>query len=269
MYRIGAFSKLGKTTVKTLRHYDEVGLLKPALVDEENGYRYYTTSQLYTLHEAVALRQMGFSVAETLSIIDGHNVAGILTQRRTELKRELDDISEQTLRLEHYISQRKEGLNMEYQAVVKEIPECVIYSKRQVIPHYGALFELIPAIGAAVKQANPGLQCAKPEYCFNIYPDGEYKETDIDIEFCEAVTEFGVESDGIAFKTLPAAMIVSVMHRGSYAGLGSAYAYAFNWIERNGYEPADNPRESYIDGIWNKSSEGEWLTEVQIPLKRR
>ena len=82
MYRIGAFSKFGKTTGKTLRHYDEVGLLKPALVDGENGYRYYTTSQLTALHEIVALRQMGFSVAETLSIVDGHNVAKILSQRR-------------------------------------------------------------------------------------------------------------------------------------------------------------------------------------------
>ena len=73
-------------------------MLKPALVDGENGYRYYTTSQLSALHEIVALRQMGFSVAETLSIVDGHNVAKILSQRRAELKRELDDISEQTLR---------------------------------------------------------------------------------------------------------------------------------------------------------------------------
>jgi effector-binding domain-containing protein len=244
-------------------------LLKPALVDGENGYRYYTTSQLSALHEIVALRQMGFSVAETLSIVDGHNVAEILAQRRTELKRELDDISEQTLRLKHYISQRKEGLNMRYQAVVKEIPECIIYSKRQVIPNYEALFEVIPAIGAAVKQANPSLKCAEPEYCFNIDHDGEYKETDIDIEFCEAVTAFGVEADGITFRTLPAATVVSVMHKGSYEGLGAAYAAALNWIEHNGYEAIDNPRESYIDGIWNKSSKDEWLTEVQIPIKKQ
>jgi len=44
MYRIGIFSKLGRVTIKTLRHYDEMGLLTPAHVDEENGYRYYTPS---------------------------------------------------------------------------------------------------------------------------------------------------------------------------------------------------------------------------------
>ncbi|MDR0841571.1 MAG: MerR family transcriptional regulator [Christensenellaceae bacterium] len=64
MYRIGMFSKLGKVTIKTLRHYDEVGLLPPAQVDAETGYRYYTTEQLFKLHKIVALRQMGFSLAE-------------------------------------------------------------------------------------------------------------------------------------------------------------------------------------------------------------
>jgi effector-binding domain-containing protein len=42
----------------------------------------------------------------------------------------------------------------------------------------------------------------------------------------------------------------------------------FNWIEQNDYEAADDPRESYIDGIWNKESKDEWLTEVQVPISR-
>ena len=39
-------------------------------------------------------------------------------------------------------------------------------------------------------------------------------------------------------------------------------------IEENEYTAADNPRESYIDGIWNKESEDEWLTEIQVPIVR-
>lgn len=58
------------------------------------------------------------------------------------------------------------------------------------------------------------------------------------------------------------------MHKGSYSGLSRAYAYAFKWIEENGYKAVDNPRESYIDGIWNKDSMDEWLTELQIPVKK-
>ena len=43
MFRIGEFSKLSRTTVKTLRYYDEIGLLKPEATDPQSGYRLYTT----------------------------------------------------------------------------------------------------------------------------------------------------------------------------------------------------------------------------------
>lgn len=49
MLRIGEFSKLAKTTVKTLRYYDKVGLLKPAFTDSVTSYRYYTEEQLETM----------------------------------------------------------------------------------------------------------------------------------------------------------------------------------------------------------------------------
>ena len=41
------------------------------------------------------------------------------------------------------------------------------------------------------------------------------------------------------------------------------------WIEENGYEIVDFARESYIDGCWNKSSEADWLTEIQVPVKKK
>jgi effector-binding domain-containing protein len=62
---------------------------------------------------------------------------------------------------------------------------------------------------------------------------------------------------------------VSIMHKGAYAGLQQAYAYAFKWIEENGYVVADAPRESYIDGIWNKEKEEDWLTELQVPIMKK
>jgi len=263
------FSKISKTTIKTLRHYDEVGLLAPAHVDEENGYRYYTTEQLFKLHEIIGLRQIGFSIPEVSAIMAGQHVEEILAQRKDEIESSLSEITDQLFRLNHYISKQKEGYPMNYQAVIKDIPECIVFSKRQVIPNYDALFGLAPALGETVTKANPTLKCAEPEYCFTIYHDGEYKETNIDVEFCEAVTSFGVETDGIVLKTIPAITAVSVMHKGAYKNLGAAYAYVFNWIEQNGYSVTGNPRESYIDGIWNKESEADWLTEVQVPVAKK
>lgn len=269
MYRIGLFSQISKTTIKALRYYDEVGLLSPAHVDEENGYRYYTTEQLVKLHNIISLRQIGFSIDEILAIIAGHNVEEILEQRKSEILSQIRESNDQLSRVNHYISENKEGHKMNYQAVIKELPECIVYSKRMIVPSYDAYFQLIPAIGEEVTKANPTLKCAVPEYCFIIYHDGEYKEKDIDVEYCEAVTEFGVDTGDIKFKKMPGVTAVSVMHKGAYSGLPQAYAYAFKWIEDNGYSVVGNPRESYIDGIWNKESEEDWLTELQVPIVKK
>ncbi|MDD3370042.1 MAG: GyrI-like domain-containing protein [Lachnospiraceae bacterium] len=113
---------------------------------------------------------------------------------------------------------------------------------------------------------NPGIQCPVPEYCFVVYLDGEYKEENRRIEFCEMVDRYGTAPKGVESRKLEAITVVSVMHRGSYADLGLAYAFAAKWIQNNGYLITGNPRESFIDGIWNQDKEENWLTEVQIPV---
>lgn len=266
MYRIGMFSQISKTTVKTLRYYDEVGLLKPIYVDEQTGYRYYATWQLFRLHEILSLRQMGFSIEETEVILSGHEITDVLERRKKELEHQYDEVQKRIFQIDYYIKKRREGMN--YKAMIKEIPECIVFSKRLRIPNYDALMQVVPEIGRQVSEANPSLQCAEPFYCFNVYHDGEYKEKDIDVEVCEAVTEFGIETEGIVFKKSPAITAVCTMHKGPYSEIGAAYAYLFDWIEKNNYKVAANPRESFIDGIRNKESEEEWLTELQIPIQK-
>ncbi len=269
MYRIGPFSKLARVTIKTLHHYDEVGLLTPAYVDGETGYRYYASEQLVRLGEIVSLRQMGFSVPETVAIVDGHNITGILEQRRAELQSEADNVTGRLFRLNNYIHQRNEGVKMNYQAVLKEIPSFIVYTARYTLPNYAALNEIMPALGEKVTKANPGIQCVEPGYCFNVYLDGEYRDKDIHVEICEAVTTRGKDGDGIVFKQIPAITAVSVLHRGPYEKLGDAYAYAVGWVEQNGYRITDNVRESYIDGVWNKDDAADWLTELQVPVEKK
>ena len=269
MYRIGMFSKMGKVTVKTLHHYDEVGLLTPAHVDQETGYRYYDTEQLFALNDILGLRQMGFSIQEITDIFAGRNVEMILAQRRAELISERERATDQLFRLEHYQNQRKDGMKMDYQVVVKEIPACIVFAKRQILPNYAALTQAVPAVGMKVAEANPTLQCVEPSYCFNVYLDGEYRQENIDVEICQAVTGYGKETDGIVFKEMPAVQVASLLHKGPYEALGSAYAYGLKWAQDNGYRVADHIRESYIDGIWNCDDVADWLTEVQIPITKQ
>ena len=264
LYKIGLFSQMNKVTIKTLRHYDEIGLLKPAHIDEFTGYRYYTSEQLPILHEILALRQMGFSLNEIAKVQEGVSVESILIKKKTEL---LKRISEETMKLsqvEHYLHNRNERSN--YNVILKELPEVIVASIRTIIPDYNSLFGIVPPMGNEMERL--GCVCAIPEYCFNIYHDGEYKEKDVDVEVCEAVTEMKESSDMIKFKKIKKVETAAcVLHKGSYSDFPKAYAALLKWIDENGFELIDNPRESYIDGIWNKDSIDDWLTEIQFPVR--
>jgi len=272
LYRIGQFSKITKVTVKALRFYEEEGLLEPAYTDAATGYRYYTTEQLPRAFKIVSLRQCGFSIPEIRQIVAGRNIAPLFAERKKELEILAVDTAEKLASINHYIESMGRDKAMTYQIVVKELPRALVYSKRKVVSSYDEYFDLMPEIGRSLAEANPELKCATdPAYCFIMYHDGEYKDRDIDIEYCEAVTGRGNGKlpEGIEFKTIDrVGEAACVLHKGPYSRLPEAYAAVFKWIEDNGCITSDFPRESYIDGIWNKESDEDWLTELQVPIIR-
>lgn len=268
MYKIGMFSKMNRVTVKALRYYDEIGLLKPAYIDDFTGYRYYTSEQLPLLHRILTLRQMGFSMEEITEIQKGLPVEKLLYTKKEQLLQSIAENTKKLAQVEHYLNLDKGGFYMDYNVIIKELPEVIVASMRRIIFGYNDFFTIVPPMGEEMERL--GCVCAVPEYCFNIYHDGEYKEENIDVEVCEAVVEAREESDMVKFRHIeyvPEA--ACVLHKGPYSTLGNAYAAVMRWIEDNGYEPLDFPRESYIDGIWNKDSDEDWLTEVQFPLKKK
>jgi len=259
---------MSKTTIKTLRYYDEIGLLRPQETDRFSGYRFYSTAQLITIHRIQALRQVGLSLSEIKLIVSGHDAAVFLRKRKAELIVELNEGTDQLSRIEFILQGKEEKNYMNYLTTIKELPGGVVYSAKMTVSGYESYFDLIPAIGERVARQYPNLKCAVPEYCYITYLDGEHREKDIHIEFCEAVDKIQPDFDEIEFREIEPVTAATVLHKGPYSKLAQAYAFLFKWIEENGYVMADNPRESYIDGIWNKESEEDWLTELQVPIAR-
>ena len=264
MLKIGEFSKLSMTTVKALRFYESEGLLPPASIDEWTGYRFYETAQLETAAKIKSYRQLGLSIEEIKRIFSGEDAA-VLSQKADAL-RKLQQDTQLRLSIIEFMLEEKQ---MKYQVTIKEIPEMIVYSSETVLKQYADCMQWIPSVGAACLKLNPGIKCAEPPYEFCEYLDGEYKETDIRIRHNEAVTSFGKGNEHIKFRTLPAAKVLSIYHKGAYENIGEAYAFLMEYAEKNGYEIAGLARESYIDGIWNKDSVSDWLTEVQLPIKSR
>lgn len=266
MFSIGIFSKINKITTKTLRHYDEIGLLKPEYVDDMTGYRYYTTRQLPKLHQILSLKRMGLSLQQVKEALNNPDAIDLFLKiKEQDVVRAIRAEEEKLQEIRSYLNLVR-GENQMYTPIVKEIPEVIIASMRQVIPNYEELNTLFPQI-MGKEMERVGCVCAVPEYCFNIYHDGEYRETNIDVELCEAVTELKPDTDIIKFKKLDAVpTALCILHKGSYEKIGEAYSFAMKWMEENQYEIIADPRESYIDGIWNKENVDDWLTELQFPV---
>lgn len=268
MYKIGDFSKMSKVTIKALRFYEKLGLLVPSYINESNGYRYYESSQLMDISKIVSLKQIGLSIEEIKKVINGEiNIEDVLNSKKKEIQ---GDIKEYNYRLSkiNYLLEEK---NMENEIFEKKVPSYYVYYKYGVLKDYSEAASFIQTSGTECLELNPSIKCVEPDYCFVNYLDGAYKEKNIKIRYAQAVKkekEPFKESDSIKFMTIPEENCICIYHKGDYDEIGKSYNKLLKYIENNQYEIKDYPRECYIDGIWNKEDIKDWLTEIQIPIKK-
>lgn len=264
LYKIGMFAAMNHVTVKTLRFYESQGLLTPAFVDEENGYRYYKMSQVATVHQITALKRAGFTLEDIAKVNAGADGLAFLSNKKADLLMKIAELTKQVAIIDGYLS--KKNVKLDAPVLVKKIPEMLVAVVKSRIESYDSLFDEMPRMGELMESV--GCECALPECCFTNYLEAGYKEEDILVELCEAVTEKKEEKDGLYYKTMPEIEAACIFHKGSYATFAESYETVLCFVEENGYAICGEIREKYIDGIWNKEREEDWLTEIQIPVKK-
>ena len=133
MFRIGEFSKLAKTTVKTLRYYDKVGLLKPAFVDSETSYRYYSEAQLEIMREILAYKAVGIQNSDISDILKNGNADAILSAKREQLEALMKSISGQLNEIDKMLCQAsKQKYSAETYRPLRYTAVGDIYSRFQI-----------------------------------------------------------------------------------------------------------------------------------------
>ena len=267
--KIGEFSKMMQVTVKTLRHYEQKGLLVPDEVDEWTGYRYYTITQMQRLNTIRGLQRQGFSLEEIKDLFEDESQTpsvAQLTKKIEETERQLQILMERRHQLLKWMDSHKQIRTME-KFSIQSLPEIIVTSHREIIPDYSALGQLcVNKIGPEMQRL--GCKCPSPGYCFTIEHHQEYRATDLDIEYCEQVEEMGTDNTIIQFKRLPAVpKALCMKHVGPYERLHESFTEAFAYMEEQGYKLAGPLRTSYIDGGWNKANPEEWLSIIQIPIE--
>ena len=266
--KIGEFSKMMQVTVKTLRLYEQKGLLQPDEVDEWTGYRYYNISQMQRLLFIRSLQGIGFSLAEIKEIFDNNPTIPPLEQLEQKIvdcQRQLHMLQRRLQLLLSLRDSRKEIIKME-KISIQTLPSIIVASHRDVIKNWDALGPLCTdVIGPEMHRL--GCRCTMPGYCFTVEHDKEYKSTDIDIEYCEQVEEMGTDSAIIQFKHLPEVSTALCMaHYGPYDRFYESYTELFRYIEEHGYRIVGQHRTSYVDGIWNQKDPEKWLSILQVPV---
>lgn len=268
-YKIGEFSRMMQVTVKTLRHYEQKGLLLPSEVDEWTGYRYYTIEQVQRLSEIRQMQKLGFSLEEIGDLLCEDNPVPsieLLDEKIAQTENSIKALMERHRRLLDWRDVRREVQSVRDYSI-HSLPEITVASHREIIPNYEVLGDLCcKLIGPAMVKM--GCRCTVPGYCFTVEYDGEYRPENIDIEYCEQVEEMLPDTETIRFKRLDAVpKALCLKHIGPYDRFYESFSQALRYLEDNALRICGQPRFCYIDGAWNQPDPEKWVSIIQIPVE--
>lgn len=274
MFTIGEFARLGRVSVRMLRHYDSIGLLRPAAVDRHTGYRFYRAEQLRRLNRVIALKDLGLTLDQVRTIVDDAvdvaELRGMLRLRRAELAAQVTADTARLAGIEARLRMiETEGRTSTDDVVLKEIAPVRIAELTAVAPSYAspdispAIQPLYPELfrrldGAHVRPTGPGIAWYEPS------GDGEavvvHAGVTVDVD-PSAARDFAVVD-------LPAVRTAAtIIHHGSMDEVEGSMQVLARWIEENGYRSEGYAREVYLDYCQDEPEKG--VTELQLPVARR
>jgi DNA-binding transcriptional MerR regulator len=268
MFAIGSFAQVAKVSVRTLRHYDDVGLLRPARVDPANGYRFYEAAQLPRLNRIIVLKELGFTLAEITRMIEAgispDELLGMLKLRRTEAERTLameqQRLADMTTRIQLLQGERA----MSSSVVVKPIDAMRIAQVTEPADGFNVDFPMIFERLYSTLYGELGRARIAP-----IGPPlalyGERADGRVDmIGAVQIDPDADLASDSVVIRDLPAGRAATLIHEGNMSTCPSSYQALQQWMEAAGEEPDGYGREIYLDCDGHRDS---WVTELQFVLK--
>jgi DNA-binding transcriptional MerR regulator len=274
MLNIGEFARLGQVTPRMLRHYDEIGLLRPHQVAGATGYRLYDVGQLARLHRIVALRDMGFGleqIGQALSdSISVEELRGMLRLRRAQIEQTVGDEQQRLRRVEAHLRALEWSDTVDLQDVVikQTQPLRVAWATARGLTHadIGAAFgRLLPHVAAylGAAGAKPGIAVAMYEDNGGTVPEGELVlNAGFDIGDQELVGDGDVK-----VVDLPVIEVAAATYRGGDEGIMAAWEALVRWIDDSGYRLIGDCRELYHQ--WEDGDPSANVLELQQPIARR
>ncbi|CAH1059207.1 MerR family transcriptional regulator [Paenibacillus pseudetheri] len=274
MLSIGEFSKICEVSTKTLRYYDEIGLIHPDEINPENGYRYYSIKQLTKMLFINRLKSYHFSLEEIKDILEWEQdhfeekLSATLNLKKRKLQAKLrtyeytlKQINSDVLNLEKGISMMSYLNKIEVQ-LVETKPMQILFTRQMLSSDdyalgYGKYFSQLYETIATEKLTLLGTP-------ITIYHSEEYNPAGNDTEFALPIEEIVKGT-----RELREGLCAKSVYKGPYSELTSVYAKLTEWIENEGYEMVNSPYEKYITDPTQITDPEDLVTEVFFPVKKR
>ncbi len=273
MLSIGEFSNICKVSTKTLRYYAEIGLILPAEINPENGYRYYSIEQLEKMLFINRLKSYNFSLEEIKQILESEELQEEklyleLTRKKKEIEKQVQEFKKTLDQLNNDISNLKQGKsimsyleNIDVQLV--EVPKMCLLSLRKMVHEYEFAEEYGNCFSKLFKKIQEGkLTILAPPMV--LFHSAEFSPFGLDTEFAIPVKEYVTGTRDFH----PGLCLKTVLY-GSYSNLSSVYTKQREWAEKEGYECNNALYEVYVTDPTQVSEESELITEIYYPVKKK
>lgn len=273
--RIGEFAKLSRVSVKTLRHYDELGLIRPVHVDGQTGYRQYGYDQYPVISRIRALKDLGFSLEEIGRLLSAGmsnaQMRAMFDARANEITQRMNEDADKLARVRAWIAQSERGNEMsQYEVVVRRVPAMRTASLRNVVPQPANQNTLWNALLTSLKDQN--VLPIGP--CMTLYHDEEPQERDWDIEVSVPIADDLLETSGVTVRELPAVeTMATLVHAAPFLTISDAYSALWQWTTANGYRVFGPPREVVLrapseDNEGPSQTDPQTVVELQFPVEK-
>jgi DNA-binding transcriptional MerR regulator/effector-binding domain-containing protein len=255
MLKIGDFSRVAQVSVRALRLYDEMGLLKPAEIDRFTDYRYYSLDQLPTLNRILALKDLGLALDQIKQLMRRdlpiEQLEGMLLMKQQDLERSVREDQARLQRVAARLRLLRDDPAPAYDVLQKNTQALWIAGRRAVIPTLDDMATLRCSLYTDIAETFAALRLTPGEPELAIYHLEEYSEENIDTEAAVGVDEATrrrLDGGPLQVRELPAApLVATLVHHGPAMDIPAAVTSLFRWIGANALSSAGPLREAHLD----------------------
>jgi DNA-binding transcriptional MerR regulator len=263
---VGDFSRATHLSIKTLRHYHQVGLLEPGAVNPDTGYRYYSVGQIPTAQVIRRLRDLEMPVADVKAVLAAPDATArnaLIAAHLNRLEAELAQTRTVVESLRNLLQPPDGPTAIEHRSVPATAAAAIgaVVDRADLLAWWqGALGELRATVRAQGQHATgpSGGMFA-----------GELLQQDRGQATVFIPVEGGVRPIGrVASQVIPAAELAIINHHGSLADADLTYAKLGSYAIAHEISIDGPLREYYLRGAGDTPDEAEWRTEIGWPIFR-